>query len=334
MGPRSALLSLMVLAGLTCSVAARADDEEEPIIIAYRAPAECPTQQAFLDQLRRRGIRAPIAAPGARARTFDIDVTIDARAHGRLTVLGTDGERVTRLVEGKSCDELVSGLAVMTAVAISPNATLEPPSDAPPPPPAPSPLPEPPRPPPRPRPPLVASSRAPEARASRLGVSLGLRAFSAFAVAPDPIVGAGVFVGLAYGRASMRVGVEQTLPDTIGAGFARARFAWTTAPIELCPTSAQLAWVELAPCGVLTMGAIWATDSGGLQPRDDVRFWASAGARGRARAAFARRWWIELSVAGAATLTRDRFILRPNTPVYEPGPASVELGLAMGVRFE
>jgi hypothetical protein len=163
---------------------------------------------------------------------------------------------------------------------------------------------------------------------------MGLRAFSAFAVAPDPIVGAGVFVELAYGRASMRVGVDQTLPDTIGAGIAHARFAWTTAPLQVCPTSAQLAWLELAPCGVITMGAIWATDSGGLQPQDDVRFWAAAGALGRARAVLARRWWIELSVAGAATLTRDRFILRPNTPIYEPGPVSVQLGLATGVRFD
>jgi hypothetical protein len=26
--------------------------------------------------------------------------------------------------------------------------------------------------------------------------------------------------------------------------------------------------------------------------------------------------------------------LRPSTPIYEPGPVSVELGLATGVRFD
>ncbi|APR76023.1 Hypothetical protein A7982_01370 [Minicystis rosea] len=325
------LAGSLVLVGLTWGGAVRADDEES-IRIEYRAPVECPTAQSFVDQLRRRGIHAPIAAPGERARTFEIEVKIDARAHGRLTVTGTDGERVTRTVEGKSCDELVSGLAVMTAVAISPTATPEPlptpppPSPPPPPPPGPEPrslAPAPPR-----------SIAAPvRTRSSRLVVGTGLRAFSVFAVAPSAIFGAGAFVDLEYGRASMRIGVDQTFPILMGTEPARARFGWTTARVELCPISAGVAWLEFAPCGVLNAGAIWAIDSGGEEPQNGTRFWGAAGARGRVRATFARRFWAELGAAVTATFIRDRFILRPSTTIYAPGPVSVEPSLAVGLRF-
>jgi hypothetical protein len=164
-------------------------------------------------------------------------------------------------------------------------------------------------------------------------VTTGLRAFSIFAVAPGVLAGAGAFVGLELGRASLRAGIDQTFPDRIGAGIAQARFGWTTARIELCPTSGKIAWLEVAPCGVMNAGTLWAIDSGGSNPRNDVRFWGTAGALGRVRAAFARRWWVELSAALAATLLRDRFILQPSTPIYTPGPVSVDLGLAAGVRF-
>jgi hypothetical protein len=131
----------------------------------------------------------------------------------------------------------------------------------------------------------------------------------------------------------LRVGVDQTLPDQIGAGVARARFAWTTGRVELCPTSGKLGSLELAPCGVMNAGAIWATDSKGLNPEDDIRFWWTTGALGRVRATFARSWNVELGAAVSATLLRDHFILRPATPIYKPAPVSVELGLAVGSRL-
>jgi hypothetical protein len=84
MGPRDVLAILPVLAGLTWGSTVRAADVEESFLVEYRAPAGCPTAQSFIDQLRRRGIHAPIAAPGERARTFEIEVRLDARAHGQI----------------------------------------------------------------------------------------------------------------------------------------------------------------------------------------------------------------------------------------------------------
>lgn len=335
---RRVLAILPVLVGLSWADGSDAHAEgdgenEEPVVVEYRAPPGCPTEEAFIDQLRRRGIRAPLAAPGEKARTFQIDVKTETRPHGRLTVIGLDGKRVTRTVAGRSCEELVSGLAVMTAVAISPLALAEPPPE--PEPPAPTPSPAPPASAPPPEPPMEAprSKEAPPQprAAAQIEVGTGIRVFSLLTVAPEPILGAGVFVDLQRARASLRVGIDQTLPDTIGDGFAQARFAWTTARAELCPTFVSFGALSFAPCAVLDLGVVRATDSRGDHPQDDLRFWATAGGLARVRFAMTRRWYVELGPALTATLSRDSFILRPSSPIYKPAPVGAEVGLALGV---
>ena len=110
----------------------------EPIRVRFEAPEGCPDEAAFLDQVRARTAKARVAAAGEKARTFSVRLTQEGRSiRGRLAIEESADPTGLREVTGERCAEVVSALALITALAVDPQALTAAPARLPAPPPAP-----------------------------------------------------------------------------------------------------------------------------------------------------------------------------------------------------
>ena len=113
-------LSFAVVAGV--SFVARvtsAQSPDEAVRFHYRAPAGCPDGETFASRVQARTGRARLSEPGELARQFDVEVELDAQGAGaRLSFTDSQGAAVVRAVRGETCDEVVSAIALVTALAI------------------------------------------------------------------------------------------------------------------------------------------------------------------------------------------------------------------------
>lgn len=122
MGGRGIAANALLVLGATL-VAAPASAEPEPIRVAYSAPRRCPDQAAFLRALRQRTANFQLARPAEPARVFVATLALDGGSvTGRLEIRGPGAERSLREVPGKTCDEVMEALALMTALAVDPGA--------------------------------------------------------------------------------------------------------------------------------------------------------------------------------------------------------------------
>ncbi|HEX5098310.1 MAG TPA: hypothetical protein VFV94_02375 [Polyangiaceae bacterium] len=114
--PRSVGSVAALVASLLLGAAARA---AEPVRLSYEAPAECPNEATFVERVRERTSHVELAPPGALARNFSVVLSVDATgAGGRVDFVDVDGVPVSRAVRGATCDEVTSGLARVTALAL------------------------------------------------------------------------------------------------------------------------------------------------------------------------------------------------------------------------
>jgi hypothetical protein len=98
----------------------------EQLKVVYRAPAGCPPQEAFVAEVASRTSKAKLGDDlGATARSRTIDVRIAARGgqyFGRVSLLDIGNKGKPRELVGRTCTEVVSALALVTALAIDPRA--------------------------------------------------------------------------------------------------------------------------------------------------------------------------------------------------------------------
>jgi len=129
--PRAASL-VVALTVLTLVRLGMAD--QEPVLLTYDALDGCPARAEFVRQVEGRTPRAGwvTEAPGARRFVVVIAGSL-AQPRGALTVLSDEGA-ATRVVQGETCEEVVAALALITAVAIDPQAKLVVPEPVPAPP--------------------------------------------------------------------------------------------------------------------------------------------------------------------------------------------------------
>jgi hypothetical protein len=322
---RAAALALGLVASLASP--ARAADTE-PIHIAFHAPAGCPDEAAFMGQVVARTARARVVAASEPGRTFAITIRVEgARTRGRLTIDTGQGSPAARDVVGGTCEEVVSALGLVTALAIDPNAstapTVAPVVATPPPPSTPS---APSGPPPRYDPlpwwgpigaPLpVIPLRAPDAPASRWRAGWGLLFGGASAVAP----GLAEIARAGDGVLSPAFRLAMTEADTgfrvVGARQ-RARFALVSGRLEACPVRADvLRTLSALPCARFEAGELTASGLArvGLST---TRPWAAPGAGARIE------WWLfdrlrlEAEAGASFPLVRDTFSFG-----VPPGPVS------------
>ena len=107
------------------AVAARASDGREPASLSYNAAPECPSGQAFRNEVNARTKRV-VWANTAEAAAHRVEVTLvieNGRFQGRLQIENLASGSDARRISGRTCDEVVAALALVAALAFDPNAS-------------------------------------------------------------------------------------------------------------------------------------------------------------------------------------------------------------------
>jgi len=353
---------------------ARASDERS-VRFELSGPSGCADDARLASEVRARTSRVRDAAPG-ESPDLTLRVRIDVAhgaASGELVLTDAQGASTRRALSGESCEAVVSGLALVAALAIDPSASTAavphvkaavpsaPPAPPPPPPPVPPLMPEPaPIPPPiaapvaehlKPSPaelpPDTPTEESPETARPRrrwrstLGLDLGL-----LGVGSPGVVGTGsLFADVALESAgilapSFRVSVRRSLELTqTAASNESATLAWTFGRAEACPLRLAIgSAVDLRPCAFFDGGALYASGSAPVNASSQLRPWAAAGTLARlewAKKDVAPGWDVVLAAETGLVfpITRERFNFGPTTPIYR-APSVTGLGsVGGGVRF-
>jgi hypothetical protein len=346
--------TLAALAALALAAApARADPR--PIRVDYQAIAGCPGENVFLDEIRWRTSLARLAEPGEEALAVEARITRRGGIHHGRLALGTGPARVVREIEGAVCDEVVSALALVTALAVDPRASLArrpPPPPSSPPPPSPSPAPAPPAAEsPGPAPTAASSLPPPDPIGAPLPVllspappegswALAASAWTDVGIAPRPLFGGAVAAEQRFGgrwAPSIQITGEAGGTGSFDAGPGGASFVKVAGRLWGCAFPWRpAAWLTIVPCLAAEGGVLHAeaVTRGSLTRVDPVTVpWAAAGALPRI-ALGSGRWTVEIAGGPVAPLLRQSFsFTNPSYVVSTLPPVMAHVGLGGGVRF-
>jgi hypothetical protein len=349
---------------LLAAAAAAAQDAVEPVHIEFHAPSGCPGEAAFLAQVHARTSKVRGAAAGERARTFTITVTRRASGIlGQLKIEDPPAPPALREVSGEDCGEIVSALALITALAVDPHASTAPqtslsttPTPAPvaePPaaeaPVSAAPAGSPPLPPYAPPPPWLGPIAMPlpallpplrsAAAPSRWRLSSGLQIAAISAVAPGIIPGVDGFIDVEQRAASVfspsfRVSVFWATGGGIRVGPVFSNFYWLAGRLEGCPLQIRpVASVRLSPCGLIDAGRLQAEGGGRVASAIRVRPWVAPGVLGRLRWEIVDPLLVEVEAGAFFPLVRDTFFIEPGIDVHRAPPVGGSLAAGVGVHF-
>ncbi|OJY16924.1 MAG: hypothetical protein BGO98_12135 [Myxococcales bacterium 68-20] len=296
----------------------------------YEAPRGCPSQMEVDRALRAR---VPASALESDPRTFVIQIEEhDGSFVGRLTFSNDVGERV---VEERTCEEVVDALLVFTTIALDPsrspvqtgNAAPAPPSPSRPPPVAPSspgPRSEAPKPPPRRRLPAT------------LGFGAGAGITSGPVPAPAPVFTLGATFRQPFSAergVMLRLGAKATRGEKdVSSGRLDAYLV--AGQVEVAPT---ITWRSLSFSGGpgVTLGVLSATGQDISAARQSSAFWADVGAVLRAGVSVGGIRF-EGYASGAAALTPRTYMLqRPfgEREVHATSPFLVAVGGELAIEL-
>jgi hypothetical protein len=325
-----------LVAGLVAGVA-RGDGEVEAVRLDFAAHEGCPDKDAFFAGVRARTARVRHAAAGEAARIFRVRVTRDGhRSQGELGIFDELGQTDTRSIEGESCSEVMSALALIAALSIDPSASsadapasrlASPPSAAPG-----SPLAE-----------SATADRTPAAAPRSLqgpaearwvwtvGVQGGAVAMGDLGVTFSSTV----FVDGSRNRGA-RLGPSWRLGFTYSDGNASSSagtdagtFRWWLLNVSGCPFAATLGNVSLRPCLSMDAGVLHAVTDETLTTD---RGWFSAGLLGRAEWVPLGSFHLEAQAGAMLPLVRDPYFIQPATLYEVPAVAAVAT-LGLGVTI-
>jgi hypothetical protein len=312
-----ALAPLVALAGVAVA-------EPEAVRIDYTAPVGCPDAASFWRSLRDRTTHFRQATPDEKARSFVVRVNaLPSSFSGRLEIGSPDESTAVRSVDSPICSEVASALALMTALAIDPDAltssskgarktTAEPAAK-----PATEPRQE------RSAPSTVAVvARAPTdapTRAPSWRWSVGLQGHTTFAVAPNRGYGGDLFVDAeapdssALGPA-IRIGVFFNQSDVELATGPAVSFRWVVPGVEGCPVRLKVAALHLAvhPCLAFRIGVLFGEGRSMTHPKQAASLWSDVGPLLRLRLAVTARLSLEAQGALLLPLYRPSFTILDN----------------------
>jgi hypothetical protein len=333
---------LKTITTLGCAVAlilraAGATAEErakEPVRFEYRAPVECPAESEFARRVSERSRGGRLAVPGELARSFRVTLELDASGSvGRVEFVDAEGMSITRSVRGATCDEVASGIALVTALAIDartdtselkpePAANL---SVGPAPPLPPVPL------------PLVPERVNPPTR-SGAHFTAGIGGGYVGWLGPGGGVGVDVFLAGSLskrGPALRLSGIHVRSSGSVGAREARFR-AWG-GRVDVCPLTAVSGLIFFQPCGGVDFGALQAfgVKSAALPtPQDGTAGFLDVLLIGRFGAVLERRLVLELrGELSRPLLTHEWGFDRPREVVFRPPFLALGAAAGVGVRF-
>ncbi len=329
----SAALVALVASG---SLSSAAPSETEALRIEATAPDSCPAR-TLGDRVRSHTSRVREAKAGERARALHVVITSEADGFVAQLRLVEEGEALERRVPGKTCEEVLAAVALITALAIDPLASAVPTDagasreseeieDAA----------------PDARAPVVTevdAGRPPPPRApvhARFGVSL-----EAYGLG-QVVLGRAVWIegGLSTRAApALRLKVARTQSFTEESEARPAFFQLTTIAVEGCVTAlrtrAELdpGTIELRPCAQIASGVLEGSSSAFGSVHDMPRPWASLGAMVQARWRFFGPLELEAAFGLTVPLVRDNFFFLPRSDVYR-APGVLLLGnVGVGTTF-
>ena len=323
---RVAMCCALVLAARGASAAG-----EEPLRIDYHAGASCPSEDAFLTAVRARTERWRQAIGPEASRRFVVEVASrGATVHGRLALTDRAGALANREVDGATCEVVVEALALMTALAIDPQASLAPVPQRPPPP---APL--------LPAPPVRAIAAPEPALAPPVlwHFALGAHEDATSGETPDLMFGGNVFLEASVHRdsilapsARLMVKLSKSSPFPTSAGT--AHFSRLLGGVEVCPLRLDVRGGVLAfvPCGVFDAGTLHAAGSDTARARAESRIWLDAGAAARIEWVLTRRVALEVEGGALFPVTRDHFRF-PTLPVYDVPAVGGYASIGVAMRF-
>jgi hypothetical protein len=312
------------LAILASSTATRADDAL-PLRLRYSAPPSCPNADAFLAQVAARTPLARTAHANEPATELSVVIEdVPGGNTGTLELAGQDATLSMRQVSAADCAQVLSALALMTALAIDPNASTAPTPQPPPPPPAPA---------------VPAKPVAPESPSpARWAFELGMLVEALGGVAPDPVVLPRPFVQviresdspwslalrLSAARAHAEVTVQQGAAD----------FTWWTGRLETCPLRfSPVLRFALSACVPFDAGALQAEGRGVSPSRRLTRPWLSIGAAGRVEWQVLEVLVLEAAAELLVPIVRDRFFVGTDATLHRAPAVAAGATVGIGVRF-
>lgn len=310
-------------------------EESERIAVSYEAHPLCPNEDAFVGEISARTSKFRRVPPAEAGRTIHVRLSEEpghAMTRGELLLAEGDSES-TRVVHDENCSVVVSGLALIAALAIDPEAETGPvdplvhsPPPAPPPPVAP---PAPPRdvaPPPLP----------PRPSRWQLGASLGVAGRAGLVPLTAAVTIAG-FVGrespsLVHPHA--RIELSAGAPRTESAGGPAADLQWFGGRVEGCGLLGRR--FRAGPCGLVEVGAVHArgVDVSDAQSTTRVGFATGAGARAMLMAGH-----VQAGIGAFVVIPfrRDRFYVdaprQGTVTVFQSSAVGGQVGADVGMVF-
>jgi hypothetical protein len=336
-----------------CCLASGSAFAQEGVHWQYIAPPECPSEQQFRDLVRARLLADPRAGNSAADKSADSPVSVEVRlepSQHRATLLlkERDASPVERVVDGDSCEELVSGLALITALAFGaareptkPTATTEPSQPI-------APIPTSGRPPPLEPKPAAESTTASHrdqtrSNASTLGplaIEVGAGGWANTWSAPNGELGLDLFVRMAPqpGRGwSLRAAALYGF-RTSYVGDRAADFTFIGGRADGCPLAHSFRpWLSAEACLGLELGALRGRgrdSSALLEEASDTVFSATALITGRIRTHFSERFFLEAQGDLGLPLVRHEFVFEePTQRIFQIPVIGFSARLGLGVQF-
>ncbi len=352
-----ALLAFLALLTILARPSLAAAADPPPILIDYHAAPGCPGEDVFLDEILWRSSVVRLASPWERdVLLVEARLTQRGALHSGRLSLGRGRDRTTREIQGESCDEVVSALALVTALAVDPRASMA--RKRPSPSPSSSPAPAPASgalaaaPPGRSSPfaalpllvpPELLATPLPALLSAQRAVPVpvpvhwfaGARFSTAFAVTPRPLFGGGLFAERAIGLfAWLRAGIDLAATGTFTAGPGDVWFLHAAGRVEGCAFRLRLyAKLSVIPCLGLEGGALHGEGvvAGSITKVSHLTVpWAAAGALPRFAIDLGAAV-LELQGGPTLPLVRRSFTFENPNYVIHDLPA-VTLGLTLGAR--
>jgi hypothetical protein len=344
---KSSIHAFVVLAAFgVCGICANARAQETDVLvrIEYNAPPDCPTQEAFVSEVRSRNPHIHRVSDDPKLRTFIITIAPDGgEIHGHLTIRETNGAQAARDVAGDTCAEVASALALITALSAGASASS---SDAPAASSAASPIEPPKNVPPKPSAttaPIEAPIDAPKqlepdpsasSEAKRWTFDVGVDAALVSGVSPDVLFALPIFFEARAPAHGLFAPALRAASGEIDFGGPTARFAWTTGALEGCPIRLSSGTLSLEPCLRAEVGILEGEGSNVSPPRNAAGPWVALGATARARWLFASPFFFDFGGGfRAPPLVQSNYFFEPNTRIYQPSSVGWSGSAGFGVRF-
>lgn len=332
--------------------------------VAFEAPEGCPSKQEFVTEIRRRSKKAAPVGP-TESPDVVVSVKIDPKKRpfvGRLALTaGTSFKE--RTVTDRRCADVVSAIALVTALAIDPEAETRPLAALPEPPPPPPPVPSgPPAPPPVPpqgpipsrvwasplpveplgfdgiAPPLPAWVVRPPPERATWGLEISAAAATSMGLYDEPLLGVQALVGLRRTLSpalSFDLGFRYlTQPSGTAVDDLDTIVSLAAGELRFCgPAWAPVTALRLAPCASFEAGAAMVT----LTNRRDATAggagaWVALGLGGRGQWLWTRGLGLQAEIDLTVPATQPEF-RSGGTTVAEGRPAAFDATLGLFLQW-